>query len=360
MSPTTLPLLASPRPRRTVIAALVLGLCSASLATAQEAPVKKKAAEINETPAQREARLFDERLARDAALARTRAIEAQQAAARRKNQKAMELMEEAWKLDPKNPDYAFYTGALAEAKENADVEFRAMAAFKVAAADQLKLFGSEPHPRKDQLEAMMAKADERLATLRSGLTTNGLRLRVEPKACEIYLDGAYVGTGEGTIETTVGGHVATTRCLGYRPARNTVTARLGDPASYTLRPDQVPYYGYLSIDVKPEGVEGMTIYLEPDDQAQRRFRNNPKELTATTPVATRIAAGPTPDGKLSGTGTGKDPFHLRAQKWIVRIEAPGHDRWHRRVEIQRDEVFKLKVKLETLEEAMERNKLQGI
>ena len=163
----------------------------------------KREAVVKETSEQREARERIEKKDANAKEALRRAQQAMAAANARQNKKGQELMEAAWMLDPTNIDYPFNTAAFAEALNDPETEFRAMAAVKVLTKKALAELG-ETAPQVGAYKARLAKAEERLAALKGKVSAGVLRITSEPKTCEIFVDGAYVGMGSGEIETISG------------------------------------------------------------------------------------------------------------------------------------------------------------
>lgn len=327
--------------------------CAPALALAQAAPpsadrseieAKKKekeerekrkaeaASKYQETSEQKETRERQERRDSNAKEARKKAEQAIQAASKRQNQKGMELMHAAWMLDPLMLDYPVNTAEFAKAVNDAETEFAALSAVRILAQKQMVGLPETAQRRKDAQAALTA-ADERIAGLKTHLSTGLLRVKSEPKTCEIFVEGAWVGQGEGEIETLTGQKKATTVCAGFMDYEQFVNVRVGDPSSYTIKPKQIAYFGKLIVKVEPS--DGVTVFL--DD----------------IPVAERLAEKPTPEGKIAGTGTRKDPYQLAARKWVIRFQKDGYDRWHRRIEIRRDEPIMVEARLEPLNETVE-------
>jgi hypothetical protein len=98
----------------------------------------------------------------------------------------------------------------------------------------------------------------------------------------------------------------------------------------TIKPKQIAYFGKLIVKVEPS--DGVTVFL--DD----------------IPVGDRAADKPTNEGKIVGAGTKQEPYQLAARKWIIRFAKDGYDRWHRRIEIKRDQLSMVEAKLELLSE----------
>jgi len=121
--------------------------------------------------------------------------------------------------------------------------------------------------------------------------------------------------------------------VGYADFEQFVNVRVGDPTVVTPKPKQIAYFGKLIIKVEPS--EGVTVYL--DD----------------VPVQDRKADKPSQDGKIAGTGARQDPIQLAARKWVLRFQKDGYDRWHRRIEIKRDDTILVDAKLEALNETVE-------
>lgn len=299
---------------------------------AEKRKAEATASTVKETPEQRETRERQEKKEQNAKEARKKAQSAIDAAGKRQNQKGMELMAAAWKLDPYTLDYPLNTGEFAKALADNELEFAAMAAVKVLATRQLTQV-PEGSPRRKEIDAALKIANERIEFLKTRLSVGLVRIQVEPKNCDILVEGAYVGQGTGEIEAITGQKKAETRCVGYADFEQFVNVRVGDPTNVVLKPKQISYFGKLIVKVEPS--DGVTVYL--DD----------------VPVADRLAEKPTPDGKIGGAGTRQDPFLLAARKWVVRLQKDGYDRWHRRIEIKRDDTTMIDARLEALNETVE-------
>ncbi len=299
---------------------------------AEKRKAEATASAVKETSEQRETRERLEKKEQNAKEARKRAQSALEAAGRRQNQKGMELMAAAWKLDPYTLDYPLNTGEFAKALNDNELEFAARAAVKVLATRQLTQV-PESSPRRKEIEEALKIANERIEFLKTRLSVGLLNVQVEPKNCDILLEGAYVGQGSGQIEAITGQKKAETRCVGFADFEQFVNVRVGDPTHVTLKPKQIAYFGKLIVKVEP--ADGVTVYL--DD----------------VPVADRKADKPTPDGKVGGVGTRQDPFQLAARKWVVRLQKDGYDRWHRRIDIKRDDTTMIDARLEALNETVE-------
>jgi hypothetical protein len=294
---------------------------------------KLKEEATRETADQREARLRAEAKVAGQQEALAKAQEALKAAAKRQNKRGQDLMAEAWRLDPTNMDYPFNTAAFAEATGDADVEFWAYAGFMTLALRELVALGPSTSDYKVQIEERVTKARQRMDALRKKVSAGTVTLQVEPAECDIYLDGAFVGKGKGTIEALTGQRDVRTDCLGYKPLQQTMNVRAGDANTAVLRPRSIDYYGYLIVNVKP--AEGVTVFLDDVDAAQRVG----KEATA--------------EGAITGSGAKKDPYRLHARKWIIRFHKDGYDRWHRRIEIRRDQITIVNAALEKMSDTVE-------
>lgn len=328
----------------TCVPALALAQAAPPTADRSEIEAKKKereerekrkaeaATKYQETTEQKEARERQEHRDGNAKEARKKAEQAIQAASKRQNQKGMELMNAAWMLDPLTLDYPLNTAEFAKAVNNAEVEFAALAAVRILALKQMAGLPETAQRRKDGQAALTA-AEERIAGLKTHLSIGLLRLKSEPKGCEIFVEGAWVGQGEGEIETLTGQKKATTVCAGYSDHEQFVNVRVGDPSSYTIKPKQIAYFGKLIVKVEPS--DGVTVLL--DD----------------IPVAERLAEKPTADGKIGGAGTRKEPYQLAARKWVIRFQKDGYERWHRRIEVRRDEPIMIEARLEPMNETVE-------
>lgn len=319
----------------------------AGVATAQEASVeeierKKKEreeaekrreelrkSEVQETEEQREERERLERREEAIKAARGKFAAAAQAAAKRQNQRGLELMEAAWMLDPFFIDYPLNTAAFAQALTQPETEFRAWSAVKVLAKKSLASLPPDS-PKREYFDDNLAKADQRLNALGATLSVGKLLVTSDPKSCELFLEGAYVGTGSGEIDVLTGERKLEAKCPGHEDTTRFVPIRAGDPTSVTIKPKPIPYFGRLVIKVEP--ADGVTVYL--DDQ----------------PVAQRMADQPTKDGAISGAGSKEVPYKLSARKWIIRFQKEGYDRWHRRIEVRRDQTTVVEARLESMSE----------
>ena len=292
-----------------------------------------KKAKAKETSQQREERLRTEKKQANAQAALTKAQGAIDAANRRKNKQAYDMMREAWHLDPENRDYAFLTGQLAAGNKDEQGEFAAYAAYLVIVAKLVGQLGPGESDFKTALLNRKAQAEERLHVLRNTITTGKVQIATMPAICEMYLDGAYVGVGDGTIEAIAGQHKLKADCPGHYPIDQFLNVRAGDANRHLLRPTPIPYFGSLVINVKP--ADDVTIFL--DD----------------VPIENRMAAAADKDGKITGKGTKLDPIRLHARKWIIRFKKAGYDRWHRRITIERDSMFVVNAALERMEDNVE-------
>lgn len=330
---------------RLLIGALSIGAAAANLPMAQaqdmgdrsEVERKKKereeqeraraAMEVKESEEQREAR---ERLEkREAAidLAKKKFAEAAVAAAKRQNEKGLDLMTAAWYLDPFTIDYPLNTAKFAEALTRTEIEFRALAATKVLAKRGLATISAES-PRRAFLQEALDHANNRLEIVRSKLSTGMLQASVDPAACELYVEGAFVGIGTGEIETITGQRKVETKCAGFFDHELFVNVRVGDPTQAKIKPNPIPYFGRLVVKVEP--ADGVTIFL--DDM----------------PLQQRLGEKPTKEGTVSGEGTKEKPLQLAARKWVIRFSKDGYDRWHRRIDVRRDQTILVDAKLESL------------
>ncbi|MCO4762736.1 MAG: hypothetical protein KC502_14580 [Myxococcales bacterium] len=295
------------------------------------ADLKKQRAK--ETSSQAEERIKMEKKAADAAKARNLFQLAVRAANFRRNVKAFDLMQKAWRLDSQNMDYSFNAAQLAEAAKNPAGEFTVYAGFMNVAVREEQGLGPGESAFKTTLLERMAKARQRMSVLRKTLSVGRVTLKVTPESCEVYFDDHMVGEGGGTIESITGQHKVRTDCLGFYPVEQFVNVRVGDANKAVLKPRPVAFFGYLVVKVKPR--DGVTIFL--DD----------------VPLQTRLAAKATEGGKISGSGTGKDPYRLQARKWIIRFKKEGYDRWHRRIKIERDRIYKLSAAMERMADTVE-------
>lgn len=283
--------------------------------------------EVKESEEQREAR---ERLEkREAAidLAKKKFAEAAVAAAKRQNEKGLDLMTAAWYLDPFTIDYPLNTAKFAEALNRTEVEFRALAATKVLAKRNLATISAES-PRRAFLEEAMDHANNRLEIVRAKLSTGVLQASVEPALCELYVEGAFIGIGTGEIETITGQRKVETKCGGYFDYELFVNVRVGDPTQAKVKPQPIPYFGKLVVKVEP--MEGVSIFL--DDM----------------PLQQRLGEKPTKEGTVTGEGSKEKPIVLAARKWVIRFNKDGYDRWHRRIDVRRDQTILVDARLESL------------
>ncbi|GEM_PF-2276468 len=303
-------------------------------ADAKRAQIERlRKAKAKETSAQREERERMEKKSRNSQAALNKAQAAIGAANRRKNKQAYELMREAWLLDPQNRDYAFLTAQLAGGVKNDQGEFAAYASYLVVAKGLMSNLGPGDSDFKAIVNGRLTKANERLHVLRNNITSGKVTITTKPASCDITLDGAWVGQGSGVIEAVAGQHKVHVDCPGHYPIDQFLNVRGGDANRHLLRPTPIPYFGWLVINVKP--ADGVTIFL--DD----------------VPIQNRMAAKPTKEGKITGTGTKKDPIRLHARKWIIRFKKPGFDRWHRRITVTRDSITSVNAVLETMQDNVE-------
>jgi hypothetical protein len=296
---------------------------------AQEEKEKAKAAAVvQESEASRESREAQEHKEHNAKEAVKRFAEASEAARKGQTARALTLLEAAAALDPFRHEFPMNVATVAEALKQPETEFKALSAATILLKRVLGQIGDSP--KKPDYEAQLKKAEARMAVLREDgkIATGTIRLFSDPKACEIFLDGVFVGQGEGVIESLTGTRKAETRCIGFYDYEQFVNVRVGDPTSATIKPKPVPYFGKLI--VKVDQTDGVITFL--DDQ----------------PIEQRLADKPTNDGKISGKGTKAEPYQLAARRWIIRFAKEGYDRWHRRVEIRRDETVMVDARLEAL------------
>jgi hypothetical protein len=294
---------------------------------------KMKEEGTRETADQREGRLQSEAKVAGQQQALAKAQEALAAAGRRQNRRGQELMKEAWMLDPTNMDYPFNTAAFAEATGDIDAEFWAYSGFMNLAVRELVALGPSTSDYKATVEERANKARLRMDILRKKVSSGMVTLEIDPDSCEIYIDGAFVGKGKGTIETITGQRQVHTNCLGHKPLEQILNVRAGDSNSAMLRPRSIDYYGLLIVNYKP--TDEVTVFLD-DVESEKR-----------------IGPDATAEGAITGTGSKKDPFRLHARKWIVRFYKKGYDRWHRRIEIRRDQITIVNAALEKMSDTVE-------
>ncbi len=292
------PALAQPKADRAAMEA------KAKAAAEKRAQIERlKKAKAKESEAQKEARLRMEAKARRSKQALEKAQAAIGAANRRRNKQAMQLMKEAWLLDPENRDYAFLTGQLAAGVKDDQTEFTAYAAFMVICNRLLGQLGPGDSDFKNNLLNRKTQAEERLHILRNTITSGRVQIATKPPTCDIYLDGALVGVGNGVIESIAGQHQLKADCPGHYPISQYLNVRAGDANRHLLKPTPIPYFGWLVINVKP--ADGVTIFL--DD----------------VPIQNRMAKKASKDGKITGSGSKKDPIGLHARMWITRFKTAG-------------------------------------
>ncbi len=294
---------------------------------------KFKKQKTKETSDQKEERLRMERKAADQRKALTLAQGALNAAARRQNRKGLDLMRQAWALDPRNMDYSFNAAQFAEALKDQETEFKSYAAFMNVAVAEEKNLGPGASQYKTTLLERIAKAQQRLAELRKTLSVGRVTITVQPSSCDVYIDDHMIGAGGGTMECITGQHKVRTDCMGYKPLSQYLNVRVGDANKAVLKPQPIAYYGYLVVKVKP--ADGVTIFLDDTDVKQR------------------IGKAATETGQITGKGSKRDPFRLHARKWIIRFKKDGYDRWHRRIKIERDRVYVLNAALERMSDTVE-------
>jgi hypothetical protein len=172
-----------------------------------------------------------------------------------------------------------------------------------------------------------------LEFLRAKLPTGILQVKSDPASCDIKVEGAFVGTGSGEIECITGQRKVEASCIGYLDHELFVSVRQGDPTGATIRPKQITYFGKVVVKVNP--ADGVTVYL--DDE----------------PVDRRLSEKATKEGSITGKGTREEPYEMAARKWIIRFHKDGYDRWHRRIEVRRDQTILVDARLEALNETLE-------
>ena len=335
----------APLPRRLLRAAALLGLGTAMAlpATAQETDrseveAKKKAQEekerakaaavVQESDQAREQREAQEKKEHNAKEAVKRFMEAGEAARKNQPARALSLLEAACQLDPWRHEFPLNVATVAEALKQPETEFKHLSAASILLKRLIVQVGDSP--KKPDYEAQLKKTLARMEELRSDgkIATGVIRLFAEPKSCDIFLDGVFVGQGSGEIESLTGTRKAETRCVSFYDYEQFVNVRVGDPTSATIRPTPVPYFGKLIVKVDP--ADGVLTFL--DD----------------VPLEQRIAEKPSQEGKIAGKGTKAEPYQLAARKWIIRFAKDGYDRWHRRIDIHRDETVLVDARLESL------------
>lgn len=299
----------------------------------EEAEKARAAAEVKESDEQREARERIEKKENNTKLARQKFQMAAQAAAKRQNDKGLEFVEAAWYLDPTNMDYPLNAALFAKALNKTEQEFRALAAVKVLAKKNLSTMDPAA-PKRAYFEEELANANLRMETLRSKISTGLLQVTVDPGICEIFIESAWAGIGTGEMEVQTGQRKIETRCIGYTDFEKFENVREGDPTKSKIKPTPIPYFGKLVIKVDQPDV---TIFL--DD----------------VPTQQRLGEKPTKDGTITGDGSKEQPFTLAARKWIIRFQKEGYDRWHRRIDVRRDQTILVDAHMESLAEQVEGN-----
>ena len=293
----------------------------------EEADKARAAATIQESDEQREARERIEKKEANTAAAKNKFAAAAAAAAKRQNDRGLEYMEQAWLLDPTAMDYPLNTALFAKALNKIELEFKALSAVKVLAKKNLATLDAT-HPKRDYFEEALATSNLRLETLRSKLSVGILKIQVDPGSCEIFVEGAFAGIGTGEMETMTGQRKIETKCIGYADFEKFENVREGDPTTSRVKPTAIPYFGRLVLKVNE--ADGVTVYLD-DTVAQQR-----------------LAEKPSKEGAITGLGTKEQPFVMAARKWIVRFQKEGFDRWHRRIDVRRDQTTTLEANLESL------------
>ena len=265
-----------------------------------------------------------------------RALERAQAglrfAAKRRNRSALMEFTEAWRLDPRNMDYSYNAAQFAEGLKEDQQEFLAYTRFMNVAEAALPNVPPGDSPFRATLTERMNKAKRRLAVLRKTISSGTLRVVTTPGECDIFLDDHLMGSGNAQMESITGQHKVRVTCTGFKTLEQFVNVRVGDTNEVRLKPSPIAYFGYLWVNVKPK--DGVTIFL--DD----------------VPVTQRMGKQATEQGAITGAGSKIDPYRLHARKWIIRFKKDGYDRWHRRIEIKRDRIFRLDVAMEKMGETV--------
>ncbi len=296
----------------------------------REALEKQRASmKIEESDEQRESRERQEAKDKRTKSAQDKANQAVQAANKRQNDKGMALMESAWMTDPLQPEYPRFTAEFAKALQKPELEFRAWSAVKTLCKLNLASLGPDS-PSREKYQDMLDMAEPRLEFLRTKVSTGVLQVQVDPASCEIYVEGAYVGVGKGEMELMTGERKVETHCVGYKDMMQFVVVRQGDPSNAKIKCDPIPYFGKLVLKI--DQGEGVTTYL--DD----------------VPTAQRMGDKPTKEGTITGEGTKEKPYVLAARRWVLRFQKDGYDRWHRRIEVRRDQTILIDAHLESLTE----------
>ncbi len=292
-----------------------------------------KAEATRETSDQKEARLRAEAKAARGQEALAKAQAALAAASRRQNRQGQQLMYEAWMLDPTNMDYPFNTAAFAEANNDTEAEFWAYAGFISLAMRELLALGPSNSDYKLQVEERVTKARTRMEVLGNKVGHGEVEVTIDQDSCEIYLDGAYLGKGKGTITALTGQRRVRAECQGFKTIDQAVNVRAGDSNKIPLVATSIEYYGFLIFNVKPN--DEVTVFLDDIDLVKRRG----VEANA--------------EGSITGTGSKTDPIRLMARKWVIRFQKQGYDRWHRRIEVRRDQITIVNAALEKMSDTVE-------
>ncbi len=292
-----------------------------------------KSEATRETADQKEARLRAEAKAGRGQEALAKAQAALAAASRRQNRQGQQFMYEAWMLEPTNMDYPFNTAAFAEANNDPEAEFWAYAGFMSLAMRELIALGPSNSDYKLQVEERVTKARTRMETLGGKIGHGEVEVTIDQDSCELFLDGAYLGKGKGTITSLTGQRRVRTECQGYKAIDQVINVRAGDANKIPLVATSIEYYGFLIFNVKP--TDEVTVFLDDLELDKRR------------------GAEANAEGSITGAGSKTDPIRLMARKWVIRFQKQGYDRWHRRIEVRRDQITIVNAALEKMSDTVE-------
>jgi hypothetical protein len=140
-----------------------------------------------------------------------------------------------------------------------------------------------------------------------------VRFVVEPAGAPVHVGGVPVARGGGPpVALVPGAYEVTIAAPEYEPYRSRLEVAAGEPVEVSVTLVKMLYYGTLVVAPRP--AEGVAVFL--DDKP-----------VGTTPL---------------------EPLKLQTNRYLVRFDKPGFDRWHRYVTIVRDQTV-------TLEPALERS-----
>jgi len=269
---------------------------------------------VKETAAEKEERIAEEKRVQALALARAKAESSRKLAKTGKLKPALAYMQEAARLDPKNPNYYYLVAFLAReivpkgARDTQleEVEF-------VAAAHFVNLAKKSTDYKVDGAEERSAELSGRLEILRKRVTAGTMEITSKPPEADIFVDGAYIGTGKGSIELPTGQRRVTAAAKDYLAFQGDYSCRIGDPSVYAIELTPRTYHGSLVVKVLP--AEDVKVYL---------------------------------DEKLVGTTPWKGPMELVAKQYLLRLEKNGFERWARKIRVERDKTYTLEAEMERI------------